>query len=226
MQKLTKVFVGLLIAGLGVIYALNALDIADINIFFEGWWTLFIIVPSVIGLFNSTEKTPSVIGILVGVALLLSARGIIEFKTLVKLIIPSLIIVLGLRIAFDDFLTKGSKEIDEKVKANEKTLRRFSASFNSSSIDLSGQRFDGAFLSSFFGSLSLNIRNSAFAGDTVIRTNCWFGSVTIDVPEGINVRVSSSSIFGETINKKVSDIPGAPTIYVKCFCGFGEVEVR
>ena len=36
----------------GVIFGLNALEITDINIFFDGWWTLFIIVPCFIGLFK------------------------------------------------------------------------------------------------------------------------------------------------------------------------------
>jgi len=35
---------------------LNALNITDINFFFTGWWTLFIIIPSLIGLFNDKDQ--------------------------------------------------------------------------------------------------------------------------------------------------------------------------
>lgn len=226
MQKLTKVLVGLFIAGLGVIYALNALDIADINIFFEGWWTLFIIIPCTVSLFTSNEKIGSILGIIVGVALLLSARGIIEFKMLVKLIVPTLIIVLGLRIAFDDFLNKGNKEISSKIKENEKSLRKFSAILTSNTVDLSGQSFDGAILSAVLGSLDLNLNNAAISGDTVIRASCWFGSIDINVPEGVNVRMSSNSIFGDAENKKRNEYPGAPTVYVKCVCVFGGIDLK
>ncbi|MEE1115844.1 MAG: hypothetical protein UH851_03185, partial [Clostridia bacterium] len=37
-------------------FALNAFNITDIDVFFDGWWTLFIIIPCAIGLFTEREK--------------------------------------------------------------------------------------------------------------------------------------------------------------------------
>ena len=71
MSKTSKILWGLVVIVLGVIYGLNALDIARINIFFDGWWTLFIIVPCAVGLFREKEKLGNIIGIAVGAALLL-----------------------------------------------------------------------------------------------------------------------------------------------------------
>jgi len=55
MRKLSNIIWGILFIFIGSIWALNATGIADIDIFFDGWWTLFIIIPSVIGLFDSRE---------------------------------------------------------------------------------------------------------------------------------------------------------------------------
>ena len=45
MKNLTSVIWGLVFIIVGVIFGLNTLNITDINIFFDGWWTLFIIIP-------------------------------------------------------------------------------------------------------------------------------------------------------------------------------------
>jgi len=50
----------------GTIIGFNSLGITDIDIFFKGWWTLFIIVPSFIGLF---EGNGEIIGNLIGLIL-------------------------------------------------------------------------------------------------------------------------------------------------------------
>lgn len=60
---------------LGVILGINALGIAKIDIFFPGWWTLFIIVPCLISLFTSEHKGGALFGLLLGVALLLGSWG-------------------------------------------------------------------------------------------------------------------------------------------------------
>ena len=61
MKKVNSILWGIALVALGVILALNAFGITDINIFFDGWWTLFIIVPCAIGLVTDRDKTGSAI---------------------------------------------------------------------------------------------------------------------------------------------------------------------
>lgn len=82
MKKMPGIIFGVLLMAAGVVFALDALDIAHINIFFDGWWALFIIVPSLCGLVTSRDKTGNLIVLLIGVYLLLSARNVIEYKVL------------------------------------------------------------------------------------------------------------------------------------------------
>ena len=49
MKKIEEILWGVFFIAIGIIIGLNALGITDINIFFDGWWTLFIIVPCFIG---------------------------------------------------------------------------------------------------------------------------------------------------------------------------------
>ena len=48
MSKVKNILWGVIILVIGIIWALNALEITNITIFFEGWWTFLIIIPSLI----------------------------------------------------------------------------------------------------------------------------------------------------------------------------------
>ena len=50
MKNITKILWGTTLIAVGGIIALNAFGIADIELFFDGWWTLFIIVPCLVGI--------------------------------------------------------------------------------------------------------------------------------------------------------------------------------
>ena len=95
MRKISKILWGIAFIFAGVIFALNAFGITDIEIFFDGWWTLFIIVPCFIGIFSEREKTGNIIGLAIGVFLLLCCQNVLDFDMLCKLAIPAIIVIIG-----------------------------------------------------------------------------------------------------------------------------------
>ncbi len=103
MKSLKRLLGGVFFVAIGVIFALNSLGVTDIDIFFEGWWTLFIIIPGISGLVSERDKTGSVIGLVIGVALLLAARGIIDFSTILKPVFPAILVIIGLSIILKKF---------------------------------------------------------------------------------------------------------------------------
>ena len=56
MKKIENTVIGLILIIIGVIIGLNAFHITNIDLFFDGWWTLFIIVPCFFGLFKDQDK--------------------------------------------------------------------------------------------------------------------------------------------------------------------------
>ncbi|MBO4897055.1 MAG: hypothetical protein J5590_02000 [Clostridia bacterium] len=98
MKKATGIVIGILLILFGAVYLLNSLGIADIDLTFEGWWTLFIIVPCLNGLITRPEKLGYAIGLVFGVLLLLAAQGIITYDFIVTLIIPALAIGFGIKL--------------------------------------------------------------------------------------------------------------------------------
>ena len=82
MKKTSKIVWGILLVLAGVLLALKATDLLHFDVFFDGWWTLFIIIPCVIGLFSERNKADNLIGIAVGVILLLCCQDVLSFDLL------------------------------------------------------------------------------------------------------------------------------------------------
>ena len=85
MKKFRNIIWGLILIIIGFIMAGNSLGITNIDLFFDGWWTLFIIIPCFTGLFKENEKTGNIIGLIIGVALLLACQNVIDFDVIAKL---------------------------------------------------------------------------------------------------------------------------------------------
>jgi predicted membrane protein len=96
---------GLIFVLIGAVLAGRAFGILDFNIFFHGWWTLFIIIPSALGLSDRGNRTSSIIGLGIGILLLLSAQGIFDWGMFAKLIVAFLFVVVGVTL-----VTKGNRE--------------------------------------------------------------------------------------------------------------------
>ena len=96
MKRVANLLWALVLIVIGVILGLNALDITNINIFFDGWWTLIIIIPCFIGLFKDKNKTFDLIGLFVGVLLLLMANDFLSISLIRKLALPIILVSIGL----------------------------------------------------------------------------------------------------------------------------------
>ena len=228
MKKTTSILWGCVLVALGVILGINALGIARIDIFFPGWWTLFIIVPCAISLFgNDTDKTGDLIGIVIGVCLLLASQGIIRFDVLWKLLLPAILIMIGLSIIFKDAL-KGKVTKEIKKLRGKSGLKEYWATFAGQNVNFAKEKFEGCRLEAVFGGIKCDLREAKIEEDVLIRASAIFGGITIFVPEDVNVQVVATSMFGGTDNKKgkKAQDEGRKTIYVESTSVFGGVEIK
>ena len=88
MRKIGNTLWGIVLVIIGVILTLNALEITNINIFFNGWWTLLIIIPSTIELIARENKFWSAVWLIIGIVLLLACRNILDFTLIWKVTSP------------------------------------------------------------------------------------------------------------------------------------------
>lgn len=228
MKKFENVFWGSVLILIGVIVALNSFGITDIDLFFSGWWTLFIIIPSLFGIIKDSTKTGNYIALVIGLVLLLSSQNILDFENVTKLIFPAILVICGVSFIFKDTIQTG---VTEKIKelnstVGKKELEEHAAVFASEEIDVTGKEFKGANLDAVFGGVELNLRGAIIDSDKIINASAIFGGIEIIMPDNVNVIVKSTSIFGGVSNKNRKIQENLPTIYVKAFCLFGGVDVK
>lgn len=229
MRMVSNYIWGLFLILVGVVLGLNAFGITNINLFFDGWWTVFIIVPSLNGLIKGEDRTGALIGLIIGVFLLLSCQDVIDFSLFVKLFIPVILITIGLSIIFKD---KAKDVVVKKIgKINAKEIdmaHTYTSTFSEEKINLDNEKLENCAINSIFGSVSLDLRNAIIDEDILINNYVVFGGVTIKVPKDVNVVVKTTSIFGGVDNKtgRNKSKENVKTIYIKGTILFGGIDIK
>lgn len=115
MKKVTGVVFGVLLIAVGIVYGLSSLGIAEFNFSLDGWWALFLIVPGITGIFTSRDKIGNLIVTLIGVYLLLAARGVIGYGDFWELLVPAVIVLIGVKVIISAFSGKESHRAADGV---------------------------------------------------------------------------------------------------------------
>lgn len=223
MRNLSRILWGIVLIGIGLVIGLNTLEITNINIFFDGWWTLFIIIPCFIGLFDDDDKTGNLIGLCIGVALLLACQDIINFEIILKLIVPFILIVIGISLVFKETI---HEKISEKVKENKGSLENVVATFADQKKVVEDEEFKGSNLDAAFGSIKLDLRKANIKEDATIKASSIFGEINILVSNDVNIELKSTPIFASITNKTRKNKENTKTIYVDAFSMFGGINIK
>lgn len=225
MKKLSNILWGIILVAAGVLFALNALEIFSFDVFFDGWWTLFIIVPCVVGLLTEREKLGNLMGLAIGVILLLCCQEVLSFSQIWKILVPAIVIIIGLKLLIKGIFGSKVNNMIAKMKAEGNAPKVICAAFSGSDMNFDGQVFDGAELTAVFGGVDCNLKNAIIEKDCAIKVCAVFGGIDLLVPSHVNVKVSSTSIFGG-VDNEVTFHKDGPTIYISGICLFGGVDIK
>lgn len=224
MNNITKVLWGFAFVVIGVIIGTNSFGLTNINIFFDGWWTLFIIIPCLIGLFNFQEdKVHNIIGLAIGIFLLLAAQDIISFYMVAKLIIPMILVGIGLSLIFNNTI---KSNVSKKIKeGRSKDQEMIIATFSEQKV-IEEENFSNGHLEAIFGSVYLDLRKAKLEKEATISASAIFGGIEIIVPDNVKVIVKRTAIFGGVQNKILSSKDAKKTIYIEAFALFGGIDLK
>ncbi len=221
-----SVIIGLCFIVLGVLIGLASFDIIDFDLFFPGWWTLFIIVPSVMSLLCDSDKTGGLIGLIIGAFFFLSCQPFFEIEILWKLFIPCLLVICGLSIIFkhnnkvvsekkvDTTKEEVKEETKEEIITEKKTKKEHYEEDNTLNI------------STIFKSATTDLSERKFKNNDVIKVSSIFGDNKIYLPSDVNVKIKSGILFGSVYNDKVLNEDNKITVIVDCGILFGSVAIK
>lgn len=220
--KLTNTLWGFLFIILGICYAGDSFNLWNFNMFFNGWWTLLIIIPCIFSIIENGTRTGNVIGLIIGLVLLLSAQGLINEKVFVKLIFPAILILIGIKIIFNDNL---EKTVDINIDSENEL--EYTCIFTNKEENFLNRNFYSTSILTMFGKMKLDLMKSYINSDIKINVVCIFGTVNLVTPEDINIQVYLNPIFGKVINEKINyKIEDKPTIYIEGSSIFGKINIR
>lgn len=226
MKNYKNLVLGLILILIGLVIGTNSLGITNINLFFDGWWTFFIIIPCFIGLINNKEKTVNIIGLLIGISLLLCSQDILDFELIWKLAVPVILIIFGLSFILKDTVDyKVSTKIKE-LNSKKNKENEYCSTFTGQNIKLGEEKFTEADLTAVFGSISLDIKKVKIEKEAIINATSIFGGIDILVPDDVNVKIKSSSIFGGVKEEKNNEKETKKTLYINASCIFGGVDIK
>lgn len=205
MKKIENTVIGFILIIIGVIIGLNAFHITNIDLFFDGWWTLFIIVPCFFGLFKDQDKTGNIIGLIVGIYLLLYCQGLINFQFAWKLVVPVIFVLIGLKMIFKDTFNK--KKPHQNIYDN--------------------QLYTGGNYDVIFKGLILDLSNAYLNEETNITISTLFGGVDLYLPDDVNIQIQSSNFLGGVdLHKRENKIENTKVIYLNARCIFGGINIK
>ena len=205
MKKIENTVIGFILIIIGVIIGLNAFHITNIDLFFDGWWTLFIIVPCFFGLFKDQDKTGNIIGLIVGIYLLLYCQGLINFQFAWKLVVPVIFVLIGLKMIFKDTFNK--KKPHQNIYDN--------------------QLYTGGNYDVTFSGLILDLSKAYLNEETNITISTLFGGVDLYLPDDVNIQIQSSNFLGGVdLHKRENKIENTKVIYLNARCIFGGINIK
>ncbi|MFA9463563.1 MAG: LiaF domain-containing protein [Velocimicrobium sp.] len=224
--RISNLIWGLLFVILGIGFAGNAFGYWNFTLFFAGWWTLFIIVPCLVSIIQDGPNTGTIIGLLIGLMLLLTRQNIVDGELIGKLIVPIIFVIIGFAIMFANSF-RGHRPTQSEYTKMKDGNRHYNATFSGQNIHCDNEIFEGASIDAVFGSVALRLDQAIINEDVIINCNATFGGVEIYLPSDVNVKISSTPIFGGVSNKRRNFAnPTAPTVYISATCMFGGVDIK
>ena len=206
-------------AGIGIVGAMAGAW--EFNILFAGWWTVFLIVPAVLGMIEHGIRIGNTIGLVLGVALLACCQGWLPWEVLSRMLVPVVMILIGGVMVFKNLfhLNLGRVKVPNDKRMQELVV------FSGKNMIVQNE-FYGMEGEAIFGGLTIDLRGAQITENISIDAMAVFGGVDILLPANVSVKLSDLSLFGGCSNSRNYSPVDGPTVYVNATALFGGVEVK
>jgi hypothetical protein len=244
-RNISNILWGLLFIGVGVGLIGNIFKLWDYNVFFDGWWTLFLIVPALVSMIQSGIKIGNVIVLGIGVLLLLDQQKIIPEDLVLKFAAPAVLIIICIAILSKVFFKKSPANPSQTTAdeagtggasgggsgksgiVNSEDNPNYLAVFSGNTVKNNSANFQGVNSTALFGGNEIDLSDVVLARDVDFNIISIFGGTEIKAPKKARVEITGFPIFGGNENTAVSSMdPGAFKITFHCTSIFGGTDIK
>ncbi len=221
-----RIFSGILIILIGLIFLLGSLDRVDVGEVFAKYWPLILVFIGVWHLLsNNFQNTfPGLILIVVGGFFMLKNWNVLGVSAW-KILWPVLVIVVGLWLILRPSFVTCKRKIPRIEKAD---LDAF-ALFSGINRRIESETFRGGKATALFGGMELDFTLAKLKdGEASIELTAICGGIDVFVPRNWKVVVDSNAIFGGVDNKHRMDSSGEiqATLFIKTTAILGGIDIK
>ena len=220
-KRISSVLWGLILiaVGIGIVGAMAG--VWEFHILFAGWWTVFLIIPALLGMIEHGIRIGNSIGLTLGVALLACCQEWLPWEVLSRMLVPTVMIIIGGVLVFKNLfhLNLGRVKVPNEKRMEELVV------FSGKNLVIQNE-FYGMDGEAVFGGLTVDLRGAQITENISIDALAVFGGVDILLPANVSVKMSDISLFGGCSNGRNYNPVEGPTVYVNATALFGGVEVK
>lgn len=201
-----SIILGLLLLVSGIGYLGNAFDLWNFTVFFDGWWTLFLIIPALYSMIKSGIKVVNTLVLVGGLYYLLLNQGIITFEITIPMLVACILILIGINLLFP---RKKQIRFDETTYVHQeyqtnheepnsmKGLQLTIESVFSSKKCKVVEPFTTAKIEAVFGNVEVDFSALNLSQVQSISIDTVFGQVVMIVNEDVYCQLKEDHVFGK-----------------------------
>ncbi len=207
----------------------------DPPFFFDGWWTLFLMIPAIISMVETGVHLGNTIVMVVGLLLLAWEQEWIENLNF-TLILAVVLVILG--VYFIVRAVTGNRKPapghsswkggNISWRMDGVDMPSYSSFFSGTNVKNSSRNLIGGTCSASFGRLRVDLSEAAVTHDITIFCNAILGQVTVFAPRNVRIVCKNVPILGG-VQLWADSLPSdsaAPTVTFDCTCVLGGVDIQ
>lgn len=226
-RSLGRILFGVVLLLFGVVGLLEGMGY-NLSINYNGWWTVFIIIPCIVSMIEGGIHTGNSIGLVVGVVMLANAQGILPVGFVKLFTFPVILILVGLSLLLGRDSSKYRPSSKKNYGSNDDSdYPDYFVLFGGSEVSNRSRNLKGASITAIFGGIDSDFREAHVDHDITIHVTSIFGGNDVYLPSNVNVRMAGVPIFGDNSNyHKGSANSQSPVITVHAFSLFGGTDIH
>ena len=225
---------GLIFVAVGIIFGGNALNIWYIDIFFPGWWTLFLIIPGLVSMVRYGFNWGSGVLVILGLILLFDALDIISSDIMWKLVFPLILVIIGISILTSFFRSGTKKNIEDEEYTKSKSYKydstqypRYTAILGGGDYKNNTEDLKGVVAEAILGGLEIDLRDAKITEDIVLELTAVLGGIDIYIPDDVRVEIISGvPVLGGFEHKINRNALSGPKVRIKYTAVLGGIEIK
>jgi predicted membrane protein len=220
----------MLLVVIGVLILLDNLQVLELGPFVNRWWPLLLVLAGLwkILVLGAQGLGTALLLLIIGSLCLLASLNVITWGQLFA-IWPVLLVVIGVWMVL-----RPTRHLSEKLRATDGEdvdILDAWALFGGAERQVTSQQFKGGKATALFGGIEIDLRQANLAeGEHALDLTALFGGIEVTLPEGWDVWVTGSPIFGGIDDKrsrqKQTGVASRGRLHINAFVMFGGVDIK